>query len=390
MKNSNLRWFLLAAGFVLTLLSVTAAASFAQSAETDGMASIDNEAYELEVIRLTNLERTSRGLPPLKRNGDLTDAARAHNLDMITNDFFSHTGSDGSSSSVRACREGFLPYGWGSCYVGENIAAGYTTPADVVTGWMNSSGHRANILNPDYREIGLGHNVSDSGGNYWTMPLGAQPDVLPVFVNNDAAETTTRNVTVTLTKEDVSNWGSIGAITGVKISEDPTFGGAAWQSWAQTKSLTLSSGNGMKTVYVRFTDGTHEVNSSDTIVLNEPVPVLSVSPPTVTFLSELGSGQTIPLTAGILVANVGGDVLNWTADSNQSWLLLASDSGTAPDAIPVTISNSGGILNSLGSKTAVMTVTATNPDAQNTPQTVSISVLVVDTVHATYLPAILR
>jgi hypothetical protein len=108
----------------------------------------------------------------------------------------------------------------------------------------------------------------------------------------------------------------------------------------------------------------------------------------VTFLSELGSGQTIPLTAGILVANVGGDVLNWTAVPNQSWLLPASDSGTAPDTILVSINNSGGILNSLGSETAVMTITATNPDAQNTPQTVSVMVLVVDTIYEVFMPMI--
>jgi hypothetical protein len=193
-----------------------------------------------------------------------------------------------------------------------------------------------------------------------------------------------------LTKEDVSSWGSIDTITGVKISEDSSFSGVIWQNWAQTKSFTLSPGNETKTVYVRYTDGTNEVNSSDTIVLNEPVPVLSVSPLDVTFLSELGSGQTIPSKVGISVVNVGGDVLTWTAVSNQSWLLPAADSGSAPDTITGSINNGGGILNSLGAKTAVMTVTATNLDAQNTPQTVTVSVLVVDKVHATYLPIILR
>ena len=245
----------------------------AQAPVEDTSITLQSEAFELEVIRLTNLERTSRGLPPLRLNSNLTDAARAHNQDMINNDFFDHTGSDGSDPWDRACDHGYTPYGWGDCYVGENIAAGYTTPSDVVAGWMSSQGHRANILNPEYREIGVGHNTGGNWGNYWTMNLGAQPNVLPVFINNDANQTFFNQVTLTLTQEDVSNWGSIGSITGVQLSENPSFAGVTWQSWSQPILFTLSPGSGLKTVYVRFTDGTNQVTSSDSIILGDLGPV---------------------------------------------------------------------------------------------------------------------
>ncbi|MCP4422068.1 MAG: CAP domain-containing protein, partial [Chloroflexi bacterium] len=257
-------WF----SFVILLFFPLALLSLAQqSGRQDRILVIQNEAFELEVIRLANLERTSRGLPPLLRNSDLTDAARNHNLDMIANDFFSHTGSDGSWPHERACREGFAPYDWGDCYAGENIAAEHATPSSVVTWWM-SNNHRDNILEPRFREIGLGYNTGGSLGHYWTMVLGSQPFVLPVFIKNDAEETMSRDVTITLTKEDVSSWGSIGDITGIKISEDPLFTGLSWQPWAQTKTFVLSSGDGIKTVYVKFTDDSNQVTSNDTILLN--------------------------------------------------------------------------------------------------------------------------
>jgi len=270
--------------------------------------------------------------------------------------------------------------------VGENIGAGYTTPADVVNGWMNSPGHRDNLLNSKYREIGVGHSTGGSWGNYWTMDLGAQPNVLPVFIDDDADESTSRQVTLTLTKEDVSSWGSLGPITGVQINEDSSFSGATWQSWSQTISFTLSPGNGTKTVYVKFTDGSNQVTSSDSIVLDEPVLILSVSPQSVTFLAQVGSGQTVPSAATLSISNTGDGILDWTAGGSETWLLLGSTGGTAPADVSVSVDNSGGVLDSLGTVAAMVTVAATSGDALNTPQTIPVTVHVVEEIHAIYLP----
>ena len=126
-----------------------------------------------KVVELTNAEREKAGLQPLKINNQLANAAQDHSNDMAQDDFFSHTGADGSSVSDRVEDSGYQ-----YSTTGENIAAGQTSAEEVVEGWMNSPGHRANILNPDYTEIGVGYKQlqNDPGSvnydSYWTQVFG--------------------------------------------------------------------------------------------------------------------------------------------------------------------------------------------------------------------------
>jgi uncharacterized protein YkwD len=124
-----------------------------------------NGGYESQVLALINNERAMTGAAPLSVQAQLGNAARGHSQDMGCNGFFSHTGSDGSSPATRVSRQG---YSWSA--VAENIAAGYGDPSSVVSGWMGSQGHKDNILNPIYTEIGIGYiYVSGSPyGSYWT------------------------------------------------------------------------------------------------------------------------------------------------------------------------------------------------------------------------------
>ncbi len=134
--------------------------------------------FAAQVITLANQERAVYGLPPLVANAALTTAAVRHSQDMATNDFFSHTGSDGSNPGQRITQAGYVWYTYG-----ENIAAGYSSPSSVVAGWMGSAGHRANILNHCFQDIGVGY-VYDTGDtypggtwgyiHYWTMDLAAR------------------------------------------------------------------------------------------------------------------------------------------------------------------------------------------------------------------------
>ncbi|MQY38689.1 hypothetical protein SRB17_67020 [Streptomyces sp. RB17] len=116
------------------------------------------------VVQLVNAERAKVGCHPLTVNAELTKAAQAHSADMAAHQNMSHTGSDGSSPGDRITRAG---YSW-SAY-GENVAYGYATPEQVMNGWMNSPGHRANILNCSYKEIGVG---LAQPGSYWTQDFG--------------------------------------------------------------------------------------------------------------------------------------------------------------------------------------------------------------------------
>ena len=118
-----------------------------------------------EVVTLTNAERQKAGCPPLANNRTLRQVATAHSEDMAERDFFSHTTPDGEDPSDRAAAAGYAGYS------GENIAMGYRSAEAVVDAWMDSSGHRANILNCSSTEIGVG--VADSPrGLYWTQMFG--------------------------------------------------------------------------------------------------------------------------------------------------------------------------------------------------------------------------
>ncbi|MFI7401202.1 CAP domain-containing protein [Streptomyces sp. NPDC049541] len=121
-----------------------------------------------EVVALTNRERAGAGLPPLATDPLLTTAAQAHSADMVARAFYSHTSPEGSQPWDRAAAAGARRRS-----IGENIACGQRSPAEVVDGWMNSPGHRANILKPDFTHIGIGFAGGGPAGMYWTQLFGA-------------------------------------------------------------------------------------------------------------------------------------------------------------------------------------------------------------------------
>lgn len=124
-------------------------------------------AFEAEVFRLTNEFRVQNGRDPLKIDARLNESAEAHSQNMADLNFFSHTGRDGSRAGDRMEDAGYDWRGWG-----ENIAAGQKTPEQVVQAWINSSGHRANMLNSNWEEIGVGYVKDTDGsgyGHYWTQ-----------------------------------------------------------------------------------------------------------------------------------------------------------------------------------------------------------------------------
>ena len=118
-------------------------------------------SYETEVIRLVNVPRAQNGLAPLAENWELSRVARWKSQDMSSNGYFSHN-SPTYGTPFQMMRSFGLTYR----SAGENIAYGQRTPAAVVNAWMNSSGHRANILSKSYTQIGVGYCAE---GNYWTQ-----------------------------------------------------------------------------------------------------------------------------------------------------------------------------------------------------------------------------
>lgn len=117
--------------------------------------------YEHEVLQLVNKERSARGLNPLQMDSKVQQVARIKSQDMQKNNYFDHT-----SPTYGSPFDMLKSFGVNYSMAGENIAYGHTSPAAVVEGWMNSQGHRENILNPNFTHLGVGY---EPVGHYWTQ-----------------------------------------------------------------------------------------------------------------------------------------------------------------------------------------------------------------------------
>jgi uncharacterized protein YkwD len=128
-----------------------------------------NTTWQAKMIAAVNAERAKQNLQPVTACASLGRAAQGYADTMAVTKHFDHTGADGSTLSSRTKAAGYITTG-GGWSVAENIAAGYTDVASVMKGWMNSAGHRANIMAPELRHIGVGWATN---GNYWVQDFGA-------------------------------------------------------------------------------------------------------------------------------------------------------------------------------------------------------------------------
>jgi uncharacterized protein YkwD len=123
--------------------------------------------FEGTVLTLVNQERARSGCAKLTADSRLVKAARAHSADMAARNYFDHTTPEGVTFDKRITNAGYR-----FSRAAENIAAGQSSPASVMDAWMNSSGHRANILNCGLRNLGVGVIYSTGGRAYWTQDFG--------------------------------------------------------------------------------------------------------------------------------------------------------------------------------------------------------------------------
>jgi hypothetical protein len=253
---------------ILSLASAWLAAAPSASAQ-------DSDVFQ--ILARINALRQQNGLLPLELSSVLTVSAQRHSEDMARTGSISHTGSDGSSIDARIREAG---YGhWRDFGIwGENIYGGQTANVDAAWNfWTNSQVHRANILKPRYREIGIGVGRSDNG-TYYTLNFGAQPNVLPFFVTGSAP-----NVLLLLTNENDITTGEgvavMGQATEVRIAEGADTGGAPWQLWAQSIPFQLSDSTGPKTITVEYRDELGRgTRTTRTIDVTELAPAATPSP----------------------------------------------------------------------------------------------------------------
>lgn len=240
-------------------------------------AALAAEVFEQAVVELVNLERRTQGRAPLKRVGLLDASSGLHSDNMASRNFFDHCDLDQKTSPFQ--RMTAAGYNWNAA--AENIAAGYSTPESVMAGWIGSAGHYANILSTSYREIGVGHSnqagdtanvrrdtnndcaadTANSGPyhHYWTQNFGRRSNVYPLIINDEAAETDTRDVGLYVYG---SNWAQDMRFRNVG---EPW---SAWEPFSSEKLWQLSMGNGSKTVEVELRNANNNViAASDSILL---------------------------------------------------------------------------------------------------------------------------
>lgn len=151
---------------VRTLFACTLALVGTQAVASNACTTPANvDAMASEIARGLNASRAAHGQSQLDFNRKLGAAAMAHACDMSVNNFFGHQGSDGSTIQRRVRAAGYR-----DCLVAENLAWGYPRSEQIINGWMNSAGHRSNMLHPRAQEFGIGITVGEKGPN-WVLVL---------------------------------------------------------------------------------------------------------------------------------------------------------------------------------------------------------------------------
>lgn len=247
-----------------------------------------NLAYEEEVVRLVNEQRAANQLPALVNNPALSNAARYQATDMLQDDYFSHDTMDWANGQLtRRCSfsERVSQYYLGWTALGENAAAGQPIPKEVVKAWMDSPGHRANILSSNYREIGVGF-ASGSGkfGYYWVQDFGSSN-------TSSKLDVQTPDMFFIYNQSEGRFYPSEYSLTPINSSSSTTIN---WQMSTDSAWLYLSTTNGQtptSTVEIR-------VNTSQIPAVGsyEGTVTLTAASP----LNTIGSPQGIPIHLAVV------------------------------------------------------------------------------------------
>jgi hypothetical protein len=208
-----------------------------------------------EMAVAVNRVRVVNGLPPLKLNLDLCRAAQQMCDEILLTGNFGHVDSRGLRADARAQEVGYA-FEW----LGENLAAGQPTLERALQAWLNSPSHRENLLNPAYREMGLGYTRLEGSryGTCWAQLFGSRAEVYPVIIELDAPFTDTPEVTLYI-------HGAPYAQT-MRLSNDGIHWGE-WQPPTEQLRWRLPDERGLHTVYVQMVIDGRIYESSDSIYL---------------------------------------------------------------------------------------------------------------------------
>ncbi len=150
-------------GLVTLTLALVVGALVGLGGKSEAAPTASREVLRNSIVHLTNVARASKGCRPLKQNSRLELAAQRHANDMANRNYFSHTSANGTAWWKRIMKAGYKDP------AGENIARGFSSTRSLIKAWMNSPLHRKNIMNCQFRTIGIGFN---GDGDYWVQDFG--------------------------------------------------------------------------------------------------------------------------------------------------------------------------------------------------------------------------
>lgn len=229
---------------------------------------------EMQTVYYGNLARRENGVPPLRWNAPMTRAARWFDWDSVENrpyGFCGHEDTLGRWPSERVPLFGYR----GACGA-ENAYCGYMLPQAAIDGWMDSSGHRANLLDPNTREIGMGYyRRASDGRGYLTQDFGHDAAYPPLIVNDEAVNTTRTAVDLYIyDREPSGGFAGLGPALEMQVANEPCFSGVPWEPFQAERSWSLNPVRGWQPVYARTRDALDRtIVVSDTIYLGTPVPL---------------------------------------------------------------------------------------------------------------------
>lgn len=239
-----------------------------------------NRAYETKIAELVNIERAAQGLPPLKLDDALTNAARYHATDMSQDDYFNHQThdrSEGVLTPICDWTERIAGYYTSSTALAENLATGDLSPESVMAGWMSNSEHRASILG-NYREIGVGYSTQ-----YWVQNLGVRAESFPIIINREAQQTASPVVQLYIYGE----WQQMRL-----RNNDGSW--SEWQEFHSETTWTLDNTPGEQWVEVELKNDTLTVTARDTILLTTTATPVATTPPNPTPTAEVNATVYLP------------------------------------------------------------------------------------------------
>jgi uncharacterized protein YkwD len=344
------------------------------------------EDYEQQVVDLVNQARANQNLPPLKRASELVNAARYHATDMVMDNYFFHPSYnriDGNLAYVCDTFERIISFyspNWRA--LAENIAAGQADPEWVMRSWMNSPGHRANILSNQTWELGVSYAAGGLYSHYWVQDFGRRDGVFPLIINQEAASTDNNAVDLYI----YGDWQYI------RLRNDDDAWGE-WRNFQNQLTWVINGNAGEHTVWAEMRSGDQITASNDSIILTQAASAASLGnlPTSINFIYSSADGQLYPPLASIVPLNTGSsEILEWATSLDGDWFQISPGSGITPQAISIISLDYSTA--STGSYQDILTVTVSSPsDVLNSPQNIQLNLLITSQpINSLFIPVARR